>query len=204
MKTNDELAGLLAERLYQLMREESHARGVVSIFLPFHPWENTSEVQRAALTNVVARVMREAREQKEEWTRAFVEDEVRRMRAAFGDRPPAAPGRFARVEEYTAAASRFQTVTTEGGFRERVDFITGTLIRLLALDAKVLETGRRLLQLRDSLQNAGDVYRVRNEGEILNATTAERFRLFAAELESIVYEGGLAQSSRAVEGSDEG
>jgi UDP-N-acetylglucosamine:LPS N-acetylglucosamine transferase len=97
MKTNDELAGLLAERLYQLMREEANARGVVSIFIPFHPWENTSEVQRAALTNVVARVMREAREQKEEWTRAFIEDELQRMREQV--RQPGQPGRFLQVEE---------------------------------------------------------------------------------------------------------
>lgn len=100
MKTNDELAGLLAERLYQLMREEAHARGVVSIFIPFHPWENTSEVQRAALTNVVARVMREANEQREEWTRAFIEAEVSRMREHV-----TAPGRFLQVEESFRASA---------------------------------------------------------------------------------------------------
>jgi hypothetical protein len=96
MKTENELAGLMAARLYELMREEAKARGVVSVFLPFHKWEDASELQHEALTNVVARIMREAREQKEEWTRAFIEAEVQRMREHIRQ-----PGRFLQVEELT-------------------------------------------------------------------------------------------------------
>lgn len=112
MKTENELAGLMAARLYQLMREEATARGVVSVFLPFHPWEETSELQREALTNVVARIMREAREQREEWTRAFIEDELRRMREHIRE-----PGRFVRVEELPERfhASAFVSEPVGGG-----------------------------------------------------------------------------------------
>ena len=211
MKTENELAGLMAERLYQLMREEATARGVVSVFLPFHKWEDASELQHEALTNVVARIMREAREQREEWTRAFIEAEVERMR----EHVAATPGRFSQVEEsfrLSPLASRpcgFEPLRDLSApprlFTLGSERAHGASFELYLATARALRGASlagRLLQLRDSLRAAAGGYECTSDATpVAPSKTAERLNLFAVELESIIYEGGLAPRPSDEEGS---
>lgn len=95
------LANLIARRFFDLLRERAAAGGSGARFLTFKVWKDTPEADRDALSDVFAQLMREAREQREEWTRAFVAAEVARMRDALGGEP----GRVSAIEEGVRRAS---------------------------------------------------------------------------------------------------
>jgi hypothetical protein len=95
------LANLIARRFFDLLRERSAAGGSGVRFLTFQPWEDIPKADRDALSDVFGLLMREAREQREEWTRAFVAAEVARMRDALGGEP----GRLSAIEEGVRRAS---------------------------------------------------------------------------------------------------
>lgn len=216
MTDDAEAAGLLAARFHDLFRNQLLLKLHPRAFL-LHPWESSPPEQREAMTAAFAQLILEAREQREEWTRAFIEAEAARLREEIELRDPGALRRLGARNAcgYSVILDPFETPTetlrdctgdlSASASASVPDVMSGAdFVRLKALDAQVLKAGRRLLQLRDSLQSAAGVYRVRDEGEIRNATTAERLNLFAVELESIVYEAGLAERPKEEEGSAEG
>lgn len=207
-------AAALAARFYELLRERGRAVGVTRFFT-VHAWQEAPGEVREALTDVFAQLMREAQEQREEWTRAFIEAEVRRTAAALESSRE--PGRYTTILERLPAAARFRLQRQVwpppefgSSFREDASESIGgdEFVRLRALDGQTKKAGRELLRLRDSIHNAAAVERERAESapeEVskVRATAAERFDLFAVELESIIYEGGFAPKPRGEEGSAE-
>lgn len=254
MPENDRFAELLAARFYELLRERGRAVGVTRFFT-FHEWRETPGEVRAVLTEVFEQLMTDAREQREEWTRAALESEVRRMREDLQT-----PGRLLRIEEGVVRASLSVAAEIEekerrGDWHPRpkpplgalrwLDAEPGRLhllecsnqlchwrsstlhsepgdactnprgcsgVFVLAspegrIDDSKSKLGARLLQLRDSLQGFAGVERAQASGDppitaAIHTTTAERLNLLAVELESIVYEAGLAPRPPAQEGAD--
>jgi hypothetical protein len=97
-----DLAALLAERFFELLREKGSAVGVTRFFT-FQPWRDLPGETRQVLTDVFAQLQRDAIEQRQEWTRAALEAEVDRMR-----------------EEIRNPTVRLLRVKELPGFRERV------------------------------------------------------------------------------------
>lgn len=205
MKSEDQLAAELAARFYQIMREEAQARGAVSMFLPFLPWEEADTLTREGMTAVVARVMREAREQREDWTRSFIDSEAARLRESIELRDPDAlrkigapvPGRLTRLRD------GFEPLTA--GFRERVpaEIMTGAEFdRLKSLDARVRQARYELFRLAE---------RKREQAQNIAGTLqGARLLTFIFEFETILVRFGLAPAPEdfpglttlEIEGSD--
>lgn len=73
MSVTDDVARQLGRRLYEVYASERWPAGPL-------PWEALSGDLQGVWTRTAARLMDEAREQREEWTRSYVAAEAERIR----------------------------------------------------------------------------------------------------------------------------
>jgi hypothetical protein len=92
-----DMAELLAERFFELLREKGSAVGVTRFFT-FHPWRDAPGEVRQALTAVFEQLQRDAIEQRQAWAQAAAEAEIKRLRAHL-EEAERTPGRYTTILE---------------------------------------------------------------------------------------------------------
>lgn len=200
------LANLIARRFFDLLRERGEQLMTVAggvRFLTFKPWHETPEADRDALSDVFAHLMREAREQRADWTRAFIEAEAARLREEIELRDPAAlrvigarpPDGYAVNLPFEPLTETLRDCTGEPvGFRERVspDVMNGAEFdRLKALDQQVRAARFELFRLSEEIR--AEVASIRGANPLQRSEVeADVLEYFVSMFETTLVRHGLA------------